>query len=186
MMPEAVILQSAMLRSSLLSLALIAAGTGCSPKTQAPEQPSREAASQAAAREAEQARLPERRFDGQGKLLPSDEYVAGVRMPRGAELYRREHLTHVYRLRAPIDKVLAYFGPMMVTGKVERRGKGAVYRRASIRGAEISPTKVDVSIIDVGNSMTRIAITELPPPPKHAPSAAETRAAAQRDWRTLD
>ena len=107
-------------------------------------------------------------------------------MPRGAELYRREELTHIYRLRAPIDKVLAYFGPMMVTGNVERRGKGAVYKRASVRGAEISPTKVDVSIIDVGNSMTRISITELPPPPKHVPSAAETKAAAQRDWRTLD
>ena len=186
MMPEAVIFRSAMLRSCLLSLALIAASAGCSSKTQAPEQPSREASDQPAAEEADQEVPKERRYDGQGKLLPSDEYVVGVRMPRGAELYRREQLTHIYRLRAPIDKVLAYFGPMMVTGHVERRGKGAVYKRASVRGAEISPTKVDLSVIDVGNGVIRISITELPPPPEHAPSAAETRAAAQRDWRTLD
>ena len=175
-----------MLRSSLLTLALIAAGAGCSQTNQAPDAPRREAASQPAAEEAEPEGHEERRYDGQGKLLPSDEYVVGVRMPRGAELYRREDLTHIYRLRAPIDKVLAYFGPMMVTGNVQRRGKGAVYKRASIRGAEISPTKVDLSIIDVGNSVVRIAITELPPPPTHVPSATETRAAAQRDWRTLD
>lgn len=127
-----------------------------------------------------------RNYDARGKLLPSDDYIAGIRLPRGAELSREDGLLHVYRIQAPIDKVLAYFGPMMITGNVERRGKGAVYKRASVRGAEVNPTKVDVSILEVGYSLTRISVTELPPPPRHVPSPDHTKAAAQRSFRTLD
>jgi hypothetical protein len=127
-----------------------------------------------------------RNYDVQGRLLPSDEYVAGVRLPRGAQLFREDQLQHVYRIRAPIEKVLAYFGPMMVTGNVERRGEGAVYKGASVRGAEVSPTKLDVSILEVGSSMTRISITELPPPPEYTPSPEQTKAAAQDSFRMLD
>ncbi|MGB8329934.1 MAG: hypothetical protein WCE62_07385 [Polyangiales bacterium] len=127
-----------------------------------------------------------RNYDSEGRLLPSEDYVAGVRLPRGAQLFREDELQHVYRIRAPIDKVLAYFGPMMVTGNVERRGKGAVYKRASVRGAEISPTKLDVSILEVGSSMTRISITELPPPPEHVPTSDQTKAAARDSFRMLD
>ena len=129
---------------------------------------------------------PVRRFDPQGKLLPSDDYVVGVRMPRGSKLFRESELEHVYRVRAPIGTVLAYFGPMLITGNVERRGKGAVYKRASIRGAEISPTKIDVAISEVGSNLTRIAITEFPPPPEYVPSADQTRAAARDSFRMLD
>jgi hypothetical protein len=127
-----------------------------------------------------------RKFDPKGRLLPSDEYVAGIRLPRGCELFRREELQHVYRIRAPIESVLAYFGPMMITGNVERRGEGAVYKRASVRGAEVNPTKVDVAILEVGSNLTRISITELPPPPEHPPTADETRAAARDSFRMLD
>ena len=127
-----------------------------------------------------------RNYGPQGRLLPSDDYIVGIRLPRGAELSRDEGLQHVYRIQAPIDKVLAYFGPMMITGKVERRGKGAVYKRASVRGAEVNPTKVDVSILEVGYSLTRISVTELPPPPKHVPSSDHTKAAAQQSFRMLD
>lgn len=127
-----------------------------------------------------------RTYDADGRLLPSDQYVAGVRMPRGAELFLESELRHVYRIRAPIDKVLAYFGPMMITGNVQRQGKGAIYKRASVRGAEVSPTKLDVSILEVGSSMTRISITELPPPATYIPSADQTKAAAREAWRELD
>lgn len=125
-------------------------------------------------------------FDPQGRLLPSEQYVVGVRLPRGAELSRQEGVRHVYRVRAPIDKVLAYFGPMMVTGNVERRGKGAVYKRASVRGAEISPTKLNVSILEVGPRVTRVSITALPPPPEYIPSSEQTKAAARDSFRMLD
>jgi len=82
--------------------------------------------------------------------------------------------------------VLSYFGPMLVTGKVERQGKGAVYRTASVRGAEVSPTKVDVSILDIGNGLTRVSITELPPPPAYPPPKTETLQRARRDFKRLD
>ncbi len=103
-----------------------------------------------------------------------------------ATLTRDEHLQHVYQMQAPIKKVLAYFGPMMITGSVERRGRGAVYKQASVRGAEVNPTKVTVSILEVGNSLTRIAITEIPPPPKQVPNTDHTKAAAKQSFQRLD
>lgn len=124
-------------------------------------------------------------FDDEGRLQPSEEFVAGVRLPKGLRLYRRTEREHIYRTELPIKKVLAYFGPMLMTGKVDRMGEGAVYRRASVLGAEMNPTKVDVSILKAGD-LTRVAITELPPPSKFAPSAQETRRKAQKSWRMLD
>jgi len=184
-----VIPRSSMHRSPLLVLALVLALAGCDSKPAQeaqssgvealPEQPEPEAAKRAAS---------PRRFDAEGRLLPSDDYIVGIRLPRGAELFREDGLLHVYRVRAPINKVLAYIGPMMVTGSVERRGKGAVYKRASVRGAEVNPTKVDVSILEAGSNTTRVSIMELPPPPPrdHVPSADQTKAAAQESFRMLD
>ena len=127
-------------------------------------------------------------YDPEGKLLPSDEYIIGLRLPRGTKLYREDRLQHVYRIQAPIEKVLAYLGPMLITGSVERRGKGAIYKRASVRGAEVNPTKIDVSILEIGHSLTRISVNEIPPPPppEHTPSPDRTRSAAQQSFRTLD
>ncbi len=125
-------------------------------------------------------------YDADGALIPSDDFVAGVRLPRGLELFREQGGMHVYRIRAPISKVLSYFGPMLVTGRVEQQGKGAVYRTASVRGAEVSPTKIDVSILDIGNGLTRVSITELPPPPEYPPPKTETLERARRDFQRLD
>ncbi len=125
-------------------------------------------------------------YDASGALIPSDDFVVGVRLPRGLELFREGEGLHVYRIRAPIGKVLSYFGPMLITGKVERQGKGAVYRTASVRGAEVNPTKVDVSILDIGNGLTRVSITELPPPPAYPPPPQETLQRARRDFQRLD
>jgi hypothetical protein len=160
--------------------------TACSSKRQAPSEPPTAApAQQQAEGEAPKPRPP-RVFDVDGRLIPSNEYVAGVRLPKGVELFRVDELTHVYRMRAPIDRVLAYFGPMMITGNVQRRGKGAVYRRASVRGAEMNPTKVDLSIVEVGSNLVLITFTELPPPPEHVPGESQTKAAARSTWRMLD
>lgn len=173
---------------SLVTWAILFVSLGCSSERAVPEraQPEAPAPAQTEAVEAEPPTLPPRIFDAEGKLFASGEYVAGVPLPRGVELSRADELNHVYRIRAPIDKVLAYFGPLMITGNVDRQGKGAVYRRASVKGAEVNPTKVDVSILEVGSSLVRIQITELPPPPKYAPTADQTKAAARDSWRVLD
>jgi hypothetical protein len=174
-------------RSRLAGLLALAALAGCSSKPEGGDSaPKGDVPGQKAGAEAIESKPITRNYDVEGRLLPSDDYVAGVRLPRGAQSFREDGLQHVYRIRAPIEKVLAYFGPMMVTGNVERRGKGAVYKLASVRGAEISPTKLDVSILEVGSGMTRISITELPPPPQYIPSSDETKAAARDSFRMLD
>lgn len=169
-------------RWTLLAVVVACSSTRTSEEDTRGESP----AEQSAAAEAQKKSSITRNYDVEGRLLPSDQYVAGVRLPRGCELFYESDLRHVYRIRAPIDKVLAYLGPMMITGNVERRGKGAIYKRASVRGAEVSPTKLDVSVLDLGSSMTRISITELPPPPSYVPSAEQTKAEARDRWRTLD
>ncbi len=136
-------------------------------------------------REPEKA-LPPRIFDADGKLYPSKEYAGGVAMPVGVELFRADELTRVYRIRAPIDRVLEYFGPRLMTGNVQRIGDGAVYKRASVKGAEVNPTKIDVSILEIGSNLVRIQIREIPPGPEYAPSASQTKSAARDQWRMLD
>ena len=173
----------------VLALTLALMCTGCRSKpAQEIQSSSGEASKKQPAPESAKRASSPRRFDAEGRLLPSDDYVAGIRLPRGAELSREDGLLHVYRVRAPIERVLAYIGPMMVTGSVERRGKGAVYKRASVRGAEFNPTKVDVSILEVGSNTTRVSIMELPPPPprEQVPSVDRTKAAARDAFRTLD
>jgi hypothetical protein len=55
-----------------------------------------------------------------------------------------------------------------------------------VRGAEVNPTKVDLSILEIGSNLVRISVTELPPPPAHQPTATQTKAAARDAWRRLD
>lgn len=169
-----------------VAVALFAMLVGCASERTSRDERGREAATEAASTEIEDKQPMTRNYDGQGRLLPSDDYVAGIRLPRGAKLFREDELHHVYRIQAPIEKVLAYFGPMMITGNVERRGKGAIYKGASVRGAEVNPTKVDVSILEVGSSMTRVSVTELRPPSDYVPSSDQTKAAAREGWRMLD
>lgn len=187
MIGGAVMTPNEMRSSLLLSLAFVAALAGCTPDPK-PGGPARVdgPAENAAENNAQKKKALQRSYDAQGRLLPSDEYIVGIRLPRGAELFREDVLLHVYRIRAPINKVLAYFGPMMITGNVERRGKGAIYKGASVRGAEVNPTKVDVAILEVGSSVTRISVREIPPPTQHAPSPDHTRAAARQSFRRLD
>jgi len=187
MIGTAVISGSAMRRSRLLALVLLTALAGCTSRPEGrSEGDNADSPSEKAGAEPAKAPPITRNYGAQGELLPSDDYVVGIRLPRGAELFRESELEHVYRILAPIDKVLAYFGPMMITGNVERRGKGAIYKRASVRGAEVNPTKVNVSILELGRSLTRISVTELPPPPKHTPSPDQTKAAAKESFRRLD
>lgn len=172
--------------SRLFVLCLALALSACSSKSKDDSNPPREREAAKQSADAPVNKPVVRRFDADGRLLPSDDWIVGIRLPRGAEVFREDGLQHVYRIRAPIDKVLAYFGPMMITGSVERRGKGAIYKRASVRGAEVNPTKVDVSILEVGSSLTRISVTELPPPPRRVPNSDQTKAAAKESFRQLD
>jgi len=187
MIGATVITRNSMFGSRFLLSVLMLALAGCTSESERDDQtrPGNALAEEATAETTKREPIS-RDYDAEGRLVPSEDYIVGIRLPRGAQLFREDQLLHVYRIRAPIDKVLAYFGPMMITGNVERRGKGAIYKRASVRGAEVNPTKVDVSILEVGSRLTRVSVKELPPPPVHTPSTDQTKAAARDSFRTLD
>lgn len=179
--------ENPMQASAVLVLLIAVAVASCTSKPERGEPTGRDDAPQQQEKPAVERRAATpRNYDAQGRLLPSDDYVAGIPLPRGTEVFREGERLHVYRIREPIDKVLAYFGPMMITGNVERRGSGAVYKGASVRGAEVNPTKVDVSILELDRALTRISVTELPPATKYAPPPSQTKAAATETFRTLD
>ncbi len=157
---------------TVLALALLVAGCGDDDATQAPT-PSAPA---------EPPSPPptfhpeDELYDAEGNLRESDEVVAGLHLPRGLELDREEERRHIYKTHVPIAKVVAYFGPRLFTGLVDRIGDGAVYRGATVVGVENAP-RMDVSILQAGSSV-RVEILELPPLPVAPPSPAEL----QRQW----
>ncbi len=118
-------------------------------------------------------------YDAEGNLRESDEVVAGLRLPRGLQLDHEEERRHVYQTHVPIGKVVAYFGPRLFTGLVDRIGDGAVYRGATVVGVENAP-RMEVSILQTGSSV-RVEIVELPPMPATPPSPAEL----QRQWEEM-
>ncbi len=124
-------------------------------------------------------------YGADGRLLPSDEFLAGLRLPRGLRFFRKDNLESIYRTEVPLKDVLAYFGPLLTTGKVDRIGEGAIYRHATVRGAEMNPTKVEVSILPAGE-LTRVGILQIPPPSKNAPPAQATRTEYYKRARMLD
>jgi len=125
-------------------------------------------------------------FDPDGNLIESDADINGLILPRGVERTRTAGLMRVYRLYAPIDKVLRYFGPRLMTTQVDRIGGGAVYRNAIPRGVVGGEIVMDVSILPVGPSVVRIEITERAPLDLHPPTEAETLEKARRDFARIE
>jgi hypothetical protein len=73
-----------------------------------------------------------------------------------------------------LDAMLAYFGPRLVTGQVDRVGAGAVFREAAPRNARGSVVKLDVGIHPSAAGGTRLEIEELPT--QNAARGAKTQA----------
>lgn len=157
---------------SLLAIALIVAACGDDDTVQAPPPPAPEEPPTPAPAFHPEDEL----YDAEGNLRESDEVVGGLHLPRGLELDREEERRHIYKTHVPIQKVVAYFGPRLFTGLVDRIGDGAVYRGATVVGVENSP-RLEVSILQAGPSV-RVEVVELPPLPATPPSPAEL----QRQW----
>ncbi len=121
-----------------------------------------------------------------GALLPSDEKVAGLTLPRGLEPVYEADGTHRYTTSAPIEKVLAYFGPRLFTADVHRVGDGAIYRRARPLEARGAVVLMDVSVLGTSRGRVRVEVREAPPPPAEVPGTAAERAAFTRRLRALD
>lgn len=104
-------------------------------------------------------------FDVDGRLRPSDERVAGFTLPRGLdalELDRpREH--HYLAPDVDVDDLVAYLGPRLVTGAVDRVGGGATFREAVPREVRSGAVRLDVSAHPSPRGGSRLTIVELPP-----------------------
>jgi hypothetical protein len=112
-------------------------------------------------------------YDAEGNLLESDERISGLVLPVSLEPVLAEDRRHVYQTAVPLIRVLRYFGPRLVTGRVDpSSGGGATYRDALPRDAVGSSVHVDVAITPSPRG-TRIEIEELLPPPPTPPTEEE-------------
>jgi hypothetical protein len=117
-----------------------------------------------------------------GELRESDQVIAGLPLPMGLERTHGEDRRHVYRTDLPLRALQRYFGPRLLTGQVDRMGRGAVYRGAVPRGVQGGAVKLDVSILPV-TSGTRVEIVEIRPPPESPPTVEELRRwARDQQW----
>ena len=87
-------------------------------------------------------------------------------MPRGlTEQESADERVHRYWApEVPLAKVIAYFGPILVTGQVDRVGSGAVYQDAVPRDVQGSPVRLKVGVHSSPRGGARVEIRELPPP----------------------
>ncbi len=113
-------------------------------------------------------------YDAEGNLLASDERVSGIVLPVTLEPLVVEERRHVYRTEVPITKVLSYFGPRLMTGRVDPGpGGGATYVGALPRDSPGSTLHVDVAIAPIPGPATRIEIVEPMPAILTPPTEAE-------------
>jgi len=129
---------------------------------------------------------PNRLYDEEGNLLESNVVVAGLRLPRGLEEAGEAERLHAYRTGVPIEKLLAYIGPRLITGQVDRHGSGATFREAVPRDARGGIVKLDVAIVPMNRTTTRMEIRELPPVPTNPPTEAEVIQHWNEEQRTLE
>lgn len=130
--------------------------------------------------EAPPAPPPDRRPDG--SLLESDDYVAGLRLPRGLREVAVNDRQHFYEGQYVAEAYRNYFGPRLQTGNVEQLPNGgARYIEATAREARGASVVMDVLISPgAGGNTTVITIDERPPVPETPPNEAEVLAAARR------
>lgn len=119
-------------------------------------------------------------YDEDGNLLPSTDVVGGLVLPRGLEAMESgDESLHVYSCLAPPQKVVAYFGPLLLTGEVDRIGDGAVFRSGVPQHPEGTAFRMNVEVLSRGSrrSIVRIRLLGVPgaPSPRRAPTEAELR-----------
>ncbi len=128
----------------VISLLLLAAA-GCSqdPKQQRRRELLRVSESRAQPPEKPQ---PEPLYDDKGNLLPSDEVVLGLRLPRGLKLRRRVGDRWRYETAVPLAKLHWYFGTQLFTADIRRSGGATTYVAARSVTARKAHVRLDVKL----------------------------------------
>lgn len=128
-----------------------------------------------------------RLYDSQGNLLEGDRTIAGLKLPRGLEERAELDRRHIFHANVPNDKLLAYLGPRLVTGEVERERSQVIFRNA--RGVELAagdPRRMDVIVRTLGarRSYLEVRLAVIPPPTPA--SEMEQAAALEREYNSLE
>lgn len=117
-----------------------------------------------------------RLFDDKGALQPSDELVAGLRLPRGLKLEFQKERRWVYDTTVSLDRLRAYFGPRLETGSVTPSGGAVIYGHA--RALESQGEVFFDVVIGVKPGMPKnnfVDIRQYAPVPVQWPSDQEVR-----------
>ena len=103
-------------------------------------------------------RAAEATYDGELKLLPSDEVVAGIRLPRGLETKLKVQNRHYFHTKVPLQKLREYFGPRLDTLTVVPDGPRTYkYVKAKTKDGD-EPHVVNVR---VGPSSATVHVNEI-------------------------
>ncbi len=122
--------------------------------------------------EAPPAPPPDRNADG--SLIESDEYVGGLRLPRGLREIALNERQHYYEGAYVPEAYVNYFGPRLLTGQVTQLpGGGARYGEATAREARGGVVVMDVLISPGSAGTSVVTIDERPAVPIDPPSEEE-------------
>ena len=116
-------------------------------------------------------------YDDRGNLLPSTTLVAGIVLPRGMQPeYTFEHEFY-FRSNATLAQLQTYFGPRLLTGQVDRAGRGVV---TYVNAQPKDTTKKAYVSVRIGPApgnakQSQVLIRETPMMPVKRPSEAESR-----------
>lgn len=126
-------------------------------------------------------------YHDDGRLLESNERVAGLVLPQGLKKVRDDKREHVYVSEVPLEKMREYFARRLIASGVERPPVGFAFRNAAPKSARGGIVKLDVvGLTAHGTRYGRVHIYELPPPLAKPLNEAEVRAQLQRDQQRLD
>lgn len=111
-------------------------------------------------------------FDADGKLLPSERVLAGLTLPRGLENEQSGNNRHLFEAPVPAVKLVQYFGPRLLTGRVEPNGTGASFINAIALRPSGTAYHMDVIITERGSQRSSLIIrlTDAPTARPSAPS----------------
>jgi len=135
--------------SGALALVVALAAGGC----ESPQQPKqRQARRQVALKPVDVAKKrseklqAQRLYDEDMSLLPSDDVVAGIRLPRGLTTKLQVENRYYYHSKVPLPHLRAYFGPRLVTMRIVPDGKSTYkYVKAKTKDTD-EPHLVNVRI----------------------------------------
>lgn len=130
-------------------------------------------------REREEAARRKQIFDEDGDLIPSEQSVAGLILPRGLTPGMRfEHEWYFRSMEIPAEALERYFIPRVFTGEINRSQGGATELVAAKIKDNPSAPSVTIRIIKLSgaNSASELYIRQSVPAPLVRPKESEVEA----------